>query len=485
MPSPRTDRALARLAALTPRRIVAELDRWIIGQDAAKKAVAIALRNRWRRQQAPEAMRAEINPNNIILIGPTGSGKTEIARRLAKLAGAPFVKVEASKFTEVGYVGRDVESMVRDLVENAITLVRDERKDELEAVARERVEERLLDALLPALAEPVPSRDALKHDAPAGPFAAPASGPAIAAKPDAAERERHQRTREKMRALLRDGGLEDRRVDVEVPVRGAPMLGMATPQGAPEGMEQFQQALQDMLPKRTKRRSMTVAEARRTLLELEYDRLLDRDDLVGEAIERVEETGIVFLDEVDKIAGGRGAQGGGPDVSREGVQRDLLPIVEGSTVSTKYGMVRTDKVLFIAAGAFHVAKPSDLIPELQGRFPIRVELQPLTERDFVRIMTEPDAALTRQYAALVAAEGSALAFAPDGIEELAKVAARANQRMENIGARRLHTVLTTLLEELLYELPESSGATFTVDAAMVRSRLGALVEDEDLRRYIL
>jgi ATP-dependent HslUV protease ATP-binding subunit HslU len=489
MPSPRTVRALQRTAELTPRRIVAELDRHIIGQDAAKKAVAIALRNRWRRQQAPEAMRVEINPNNIILIGPTGSGKTEIARRLAKLAGAPFVKVEASKFTEVGYVGRDVESLVRDLVENAITLVRDERKGELESVARERVEERLLDALLPAIPEPSPSKEGLKEPAAAadrapGFFVAGASGPAVPVKDDP-ERDRHQRTREKMRALLREGTMEDRRIEIELPVSAGPMLGMMTPQGAPEGMEQFQQALQDMLPRRTKKRSMTVGEARRTLLEQEYDRLLDRDDLVAEAVERAEETGIVFLDEVDKIAGAGRGQGSGPDVSREGVQRDLLPIVEGSTVSTKYGAVRTDKVLFIAAGAFHVAKPSDLIPELQGRFPIRVELQPLTEGDFVRIMTEPDAALTRQYAALVAAEGSTLTFAPDGIAEVAKVAARANQKMENIGARRLHTVLTTLLEELLFALPEHAGDGVTVDAAMVRARLGALVEDEDLRRYIL
>ena len=487
MPTPRTARALERLAELTPRRIVAELDRHIVGQDAAKKAVAIALRNRWRRQQVAEAMRVEINPNNIILIGPTGSGKTEIARRLARLAGAPFVKVEASKFTEVGYVGRDVESMVRDLVENAIALVRDERKADLEAVAKERVEERLLGALLPAPTPEAPAaRDAARPEGEApGLFVAGATGPAVPLKGDEAERERHQRTREKLRTLLRDGAMEDRRIDVELPVSGPSMLGMMTPQGAPDGMEQFQQALQDMLPKRTKRRSMTVAEARRALLELEYDRLLDRDDLTAEAIERAEETGIVFLDEIDKIAGGRGGQGHGPDVSREGVQRDLLPIVEGSTVSTKYGQVRTDKVLFIAAGAFHVAKPADLIPELQGRFPIRVELQPLTEPDFVRIMTEPDAALTRQYAALVAADGCTLAFADDGIAELARVAARANQKMENIGARRLHTVLTTLLEELLYDLPESAGGTVTVDAALVRARLGALVEDEDLRRYIL
>ncbi|MCC7053315.1 MAG: ATP-dependent protease ATPase subunit HslU [Gemmatimonadaceae bacterium] len=489
MPSPRTARALARLADLTPTRIVAELDRYIIGQSAAKKAVAIALRNRWRRQHTDPAIRPEISPNNIILIGPTGCGKTEIARRVSRLASAPFVKVEASKFTEVGYVGRDVESMVRDLVENAMDLVRSEREQEITADAAGRVEERLLNALLPAPA-PAPTPAAGGTATPAADAAPPsiflvgAQGAATTAPVSDVEQERHQRTREKLRALLRAGELEARTVDLDVPVTTAPMFGMTAQPGAAEGMEQFQEMMKDVLPKRTRKRSMPVSEARRVLQAQEFDRMLDRDEIIAEAIERTEETGIVFLDEIDKIAGQRGGQGG-PDVSREGVQRDLLPIVEGSTVSTKYGMVRTDHVLFIAAGAFHVAKPSDLIPELQGRFPIRVELLPLTESDFVRIMTEPEHALTRQYAALVAAEGATLAFAPDGIAELARVATVCNARMENIGARRLHTVMTTLLEDLLFGLPEAGGEGIVVDATMVRTRLEAVSQDEDLRRYIL
>ena len=490
MPSPRTTRALARLADLTPTRIVTELDRYIIGQAAAKKAVAIALRNRWRRQHTAESIRPEISPNNIILIGPTGCGKTEIARRVAKLAAAPFVKVEASKFTEVGYVGRDVESMVRDLVENAMELVRAEREQEITTEATERVEERLLDALLPAPAAAsaagAPASPAVADASTASPniFLVGASGAATTAPVSDADADRHARTREKLRTLLRDGALEMRLVELDVPVSSAPAFGMVNQPGAQEGMEQFTQMMQDLMPRRTKKRSMTVADARRVLLTQEFDRMLDRDEVIAEAIERTEESGIVFLDENDKIAGQRGGASG-PDVSREGVQRDLLPIVEGSTVSTKYGMVRTDHVLFIAAGAFHVAKPSDLIPELQGRFPIRVELLPLTESDFVRIMTEPDHALTKQYAALVASEGATLTFATDGIAELARVATICNSRMENIGARRLHTVMTTLLEELLYGLPESGNAAIVVDAPMVRARLESVSQDEDLRRYIL
>ena len=489
MPSPRTVRALARLADLTPTRIVAELDRYIIGQSSAKKAVAIALRNRWRRQHAPESIRGEISPNNIILIGPTGCGKTEIARRVSKLASAPFIKVEASKFTEVGYVGRDVESMVRDLVENAMDLVRSEREKDITAEATERVEERLLDALLPAPAVSAkPSSPPTTTEPASGTvpniFLVGTAGAATTAPVSDAESERHTRTRDKLRALLRDGQLESRNVDLDVPVSASPMFGMVNQPGAQEGMEQFTQMMQDLMPKRTKKRSMTIAEARRVLLQQEFDRMLDRDEVIAEAIERAEQTGIVFLDEIDKIAGQRGSQGG-PDVSREGVQRDLLPIVEGSTVQTKYGMVKTDHVLFIAAGAFHVSKPSDLIPELQGRFPIRVELLPLTEADFVRIMTEPEHALTKQYAALVSAEGSSLSFAEDGIAELARVATVCNARMENIGARRLHTVMTTLLEDLLYGLPETGGDGITVDAGMVRARLEQLSQDEDLRRYIL
>ena len=487
MPSPRTQQALARLADLTPRQIVAELDRYIVGQGEAKKAVAIALRNRWRRQRAPDAIRDEISPNNIILIGPTGVGKTEIARRLAKLSGAPFVKVEASKFTEVGYVGRDVESMVRDLVESAIDMVRTEREMEIEDLAHERVDDRLLDILLPVPTDakhapaPVESGDASQ---PSTVFVVSATGTVQAERDADGSRDRYLRTRDKLRQLLHDGQLEQREVEIEVAQSASPMLDVMTPQGAPEGMESFSEMLKDMLPKRTKKRTVKVSEARRILIEQEFERLIDKDDLVADALERVETMGIVFLDEIDKIAGARG-ESHGPDVSREGVQRDLLPIVEGSNVQTKYGMVKTDHVLFVAAGAFHVSKPSDLIPELQGRFPIRVELKPLTEADFVRIMTEPENALTKQYAALVEADGGALVFTDDGIAEIARLAALANVRMENIGARRLHTVMTTLLEEFLFTLPDPDAAKISVDRALVQDRLKSVLDDEDLRKYIL
>ncbi len=481
MASPRTEQALARLADLSPRKIVAELDRHIVGQSEAKKSVAIALRNRWRRQRAPEGIREEMTPNNIILIGPTGVGKTEIARRLAKLSGAPFIKVEASKFTEVGYVGRDVEGMVRDLVESAIDMMRTEREAEVEDLANDRVDERLLDLLLPP-----PPPDPVPGLSPSGDaqrvFVASAEGNVTQEQELA--RERHKRTREKLKQLLRDGQLEQREVEVEVTQPTAPMMDAMGQQGAPEGMNNFAEMLSELLPKKTKKRTVPVSEARRILLDQEFDKLINLDDVVADALERVESMGIIFLDEIDKIAGGKG-DFGGPDVSREGVQRDLLPIVEGSNVQTKYGMVKTDHVLFIAAGAFHVSKPSDLIPELQGRFPIRVELKPLTEADFVRIMTEPEHALTKQYAALVAAEGATLTFTADGIEEIARIAARVNARMENIGARRLHTVMTTLLEEVLYELPERGTAAEVVDAKVVRARLSAIAEDEDLRKYIL
>jgi ATP-dependent HslUV protease ATP-binding subunit HslU len=488
MPSNRTEQTLARLADLTPKQIVAELDRYIVGQADAKKAVAIALRNRWRRQRAPEAIREEISPNNIILIGPTGVGKTEIARRLAKLAGAPFIKVEASKFTEVGYVGRDVEGMVRDLVESAIDMVRGEREGEVEDLANERVDDRLLDLLLPPPPKPndggvrnEPESNGAETDT-LGVFVVSGSGAVTKERADPAT-ERYQRTREKLRQLLLDGQLETREVEVEVPATG-PMLDMFASQGAPEGMENFTEMLQGMLPKRTKKRSVKVSEARRILFEQELEKLIDLEDVTSDALERVEKLGIIFLDEIDKIAGER-SQMGGPDVSREGVQRDLLPIVEGSNVQTKYGMVKTDHVLFIAAGAFHVSKPSDLIPELQGRFPIRVELKPLTEKDFVRIMTEPENALTKQYAALVAADGATLDFTEDGIAEIARIAAQVNERMENIGARRLHTVMTTLLEEVLYELPDGLSSRVVVDPTMVRDRLKSIAEDEDLRKWIL
>jgi ATP-dependent HslUV protease ATP-binding subunit HslU len=501
MSTNRTAQALARLADLTPRQIVAELDRYIVGQGEAKKAVAIALRNRWRRQRAPESIRAEIAPNNIILIGPTGVGKTEIARRLAKLAGAPFVKVEASKFTEVGYVGRDVEGMVRDLVDSAIDMVRTERETEIEDLAHEKVEERLLDLLLPPPDKQSPARSAAENP-PDARSAAAEHNVFVASTTGEIERhdadsDRYKRTRDKLRQLLKDGQLENREVEVEVTPPG-PTIDILNQQGAPPegppgaGMgNNFSDMLQQLLPKRTKKRTVKVSEARRILLDQEFDKLIDMEDVTSDALERVEQLGIIFLDEIDKIAGER-SQMGGPDVSREGVQRDLLPIVEGSNVMTKHGMVKTDHVLFIAAGAFHVSKPSDLIPELQGRFPIRVELKPLTEGDFVRIMTEPENALTKQYTALVEAENAKLTFTEDGVREIAKIAALVNDRMENIGARRLHTVMTTLLEETLFELPDGNGAggkaggkSITMDGRAVQERLKAIVEDEDLRRYIL
>jgi ATP-dependent HslUV protease ATP-binding subunit HslU len=478
------------LDELTPRQIVAELDKYIVGQDKAKRAVAIALRNRWRRQKVEDDLREEIMPNNIILIGPTGVGKTEIARRLARLAGAPFVKVEASKFTEVGYVGRDVESMVRDLVDFAVSMVRDEREADVEEVAQQRVEERLLDLLLP----PPPDGEGAKPLEQPGrvrAFVVGPEGPAQERELDDQDfssderdriKERRERTREKLRTLLRDGKLEERTVDVEVH-QAPPIENMMVPMGGFEGMDNFTEMLQEMMPKRKKRRTVSVTEARRILLQDELDKLVDMDEVVNEALERTEEMGMIFLDEIDKITGERG--GAGPDVSREGVQRDLLPIVEGSTVQTKYGIVRTDHILFIAAGAFHVAKPSDLIPELQGRFPIRVELSPLTEQDFVRILREPKNALLRQYQALIKAEGVQLDFTEDGAREIARIAAEANSRMENIGARRLHTVMTTLLDEVMFNLPDTGTSQITVDSEVVRDRLKQVIDDEDLRRYIL
>jgi ATP-dependent HslUV protease ATP-binding subunit HslU len=477
MPSNRTEQALARLADLTPRKIVAELDRYIVGQGEAKKAIAIALRNRWRRQRTPEAIREEIAPNNIILIGPTGVGKTEIARRLAKLAGAPFIKVEASKFTEVGYVGRDVESMVRDLVESAIDMVRHERETEVEDLANDRVDDRLLDLLLPP-----PDAAAAIPDPTERVFVASSQGPAT--EDPAAARDRHKRTREKLKQLMVDGQLEQREVEIEVTQQSPQMIDLMSQQGAGEGMGNLGEMLSELMPKKKKKRTLTVADARRILLDEEFEKLINFDDVVTDALERVEKLGIIFLDEIDKIAGARG-ETGGPDVSREGVQRDLLPIVEGSNVQTKYGMVKTDHVLFVAAGAFHVSKPSDLIPELQGRFPIRVELKPLTEADFVRIMTEPENALTKQYAALIAAEGVVLHMTEDAIAEVARTAAQVNSRMENIGARRLHTVMTTLLEDVMYDLPDRGTEPVHIDAKVVRDRLKAIAEDEDLRKYIL
>ncbi|MDX1674764.1 MAG: ATP-dependent protease ATPase subunit HslU [Longimicrobiales bacterium] len=470
------------LDELTPRQIVKELDTYIVGQDAAKKAVAIALRNRWRRRQAPDDLREEIMPNNIIMIGPTGVGKTEIARRLARLAGAPFVKVEASKFTEVGYVGRDVESMVRDLVDVAVNLVREEREAEVEEAAESAVEDRLLDLLLPPV-EPTPQAEG--QGAAIRAFVVGSGGQAEETSSDEAAEssDRRKRTREKLRGLLRDGKLEEREVDVEIS-QSPNIEGMMMPGGGFDGMDfNFTEMLQDMLPKKKKERTVSIAEARRILLQDELDRLIDMDEVINEALDRTEDMGIVFLDEVDKVVGERSKQG--PDVSREGVQRDLLPIVEGSNVQTKYGMVETDHILFIAAGAFHVSKPSEMVPELQGRFPIRVELHALTEKDFVRILTEPKNALVRQYQALVASEDVELEFDDEAIAEIARIAAEVNERMENIGARRLHTVMTTLLEDILYELPDSGERHVRIDGPTVRDRLRKVIDDEDLRRYIL
>jgi ATP-dependent HslUV protease ATP-binding subunit HslU len=477
-----SDRREGRLLSqdeLTPRQIVAELDKYVVGQDAAKKAVAIALRNRWRRQQVKEDLRDEIMPNNIIMIGPTGVGKTEIARRLARLAGAPFIKVEASKFTEVGYVGRDVESMVRDLVDISVNMVRTEREDEVQDLAEERVEDRLLDLLLP-----------VSEDRPPAPpsFVVSTRGEAVDQRPSPEVeedqeqlKERRRRTREKLRGLLRGGKLEDKEIEIEVTQSSFPVIEFPGMEGMDYNVSEM---LQEMLPKRSKKRSTTVAEARRVLLADELDKLVDMDDVVNEALDRVEQMGIIFLDELDKIAAERGPAGG-PDVSRGGVQRDLLPVVEGSNVQTKYGMVRTDHILFIAAGAFHAAKPSDLIPELQGRFPIRVELSSLTENDFVRILTEPKNALLTQYRALVETEGARLEFVDSGVAEIARIAADVNLRLENIGARRLHTVLTTLLEDVMFDLPEQGDAKILVDGQLVHERLARVVKDEDLRRYIL
>jgi ATP-dependent HslUV protease ATP-binding subunit HslU len=452
------------LRSFTPREIVSELDRYVVGQREAKRAVAIALRNRWRRQQVAPELRDEIAPKNIIMIGPTGVGKTEIARRLAKLAEAPFLKVEASKFTEVGYVGRDVESIVRDLADLAIHMVTEEEKRRVRTRAEERAEERLLDALVPA-------------PTPAMPGLAPSS-----AEPAGSRAE----TREKLRRMLRQGLLDEREIEVEVQESGAsPSLSIFTPQGVEELGVQFKDLLGHVFPARTKRRKLRIPAAREAFVAEEAARLVDADKVREIAIQRVEQAGIVFLDEIDKIAASAAGGRQGPDVSREGVQRDLLPIVEGSTVQTKHGPVRTDHVLFIAAGAFHVAKPSDLLPELQGRFPIRVELGSLSQEDFVRILTEPDNALVRQYVALLATEGVTLEFRDDGVRAIAEIAASVNARTEDIGARRLHTVLERLLDEVSFDAPDLGGSRIVIDGDFVRERLGALARDEDLSRYIL
>ena len=450
-------------STLTPREIVGELDRYIIGQEAAKRAVAIALRNRWRRQQVAPELRDEIAPKNIILIGPTGVGKTEIARRLARLAGAPFVKVEASKYTEVGYVGRDVESMVRDLMEVGVGLVREEEKARVQVRARQAAEERLLDLLLPGDPPPVP---------------APGAEPAEPGE------DSRSRTREQLRRLLRTGQLDSRTVELETVERQSPMLEIFSSSGIEEMDINFKDMFGNLVGKKKKLRRVTLPEATELLTEQEAQKLIDMDRVVRDARQRVQSGGIIFLDEIDKIAG-REAGGHGPDVSREGVQRDLLPIVEGSTVTTKYGQVKTDHILFIASGAFHATKVSDLIPELQGRFPIRVELQPLGAAEFSRILTEPKNSLVLQYQELLATEGVKLEFSPEAIQQIAARAALVNERLENIGARRLHTILEKLLEEISFVAPERSGERVVIDGAFVDRQLEGIVADQNLERYIL
>jgi ATP-dependent HslUV protease ATP-binding subunit HslU len=462
--------ALPSFDELTPREIVLELDKYIVGQNAAKKAVAVALRNRVRRQKLQPELAEEILPKNILMIGPTGVGKTEIARRLARLAGCPFVKVEASKYTEVGYVGRDVESMVRDLVETAIDMVREEKLDEVAERAEQSAEERLLDLLLPS--SPLPTETG-------GPGVPGTAG----ATSEAQRREQTQRTRDKLRAQLREGKLDQRLVEVEVRERSMPSFEIITNQGVEEMDINVKDMLSGMFGQQKKKRRMTVAEAFDYLIQEEENRLIDMDQVTRIAVDRVEQMGILFIDEVDKIAGREA--GHGPDVSREGVQRDILPIVEGTTVNTRYGMVRTDHILFIAAGAFHTTKPSDLIPELQGRFPIRVELSSLSEADFIRILTEPKNALIKQYTALLDTEGLKLTFSEDAITAIARFAATVNEHTENIGARRLHTILEKVLEEISFEAPEMKKKTVKLDAAYVQKQLANIVKDQDLSRYIL
>lgn len=457
---------------LTPAEIVSELDKYIIGQQDAKRMVAIALRNRWRRRQVAEHLRDEITPKNIIMIGPTGVGKTEIARRLARLAQSPFLKVEASKFTEVGYVGRDVESMIRDLTELAVNMVRSEEMETVKKKAEKIAEEKLLDILLP----PKRQTDAREQQQ-----ALPEPEAVKAAQNEAKEADS---TREKLRKLLLKGALDNRYVDLEVPDRNFPNIEIFAGTGMDDMDYNLREMIGSMLPRRTKRRKVTIPEAREILIQEESQKLIDMDKVIKTAIERAEHSGIIFLDEIDKIAG-REASGRGPDVSREGVQRDLLPIVEGSTVTTKYGMVKTDHILFIASGAFHIAKPSDLVPELQGRFPIRVELQSLSKEDFIRILKEPENALIIQYIALLATEEVELAFNDEAIEELAEIAFQVNSRTENIGARRLHTVVEKLLSDISFNAPQLKGQTIPITRQYVREILSDIIQDEDLSRYIL
>ncbi len=454
---------------LTPTQIVNELNKFIIGQNEAKRAVAIALRNRWRRQQVVGVLREEIMPNNIILIGPTGVGKTEIARRLAKLSDAPFIKVEATKYTEVGYVGRDVESMIRDLADVAVNMIKAEKTEEVKTKAEELAYERILDLLIPPVKKPVENGDENKDDA-----AVTEEDPLT-----------NQKTREWMRAKLHKGEIDNRLIEFDSTTSAVGMQVLGPIGGDDLGIN-IQEIMSTMLPKKKKKRKTTIAEAKEIFSAEEAQKLIDIDTVQKEAIERVENSGIIFIDEIDKIAGGGGRGSGGPDVSREGVQRDLLPIVEGSTVNTKYGQVRTDHILFIASGAFHVSKPSDLIPEMQGRFPIRVELKSLTEEDFIKILTLPENALLKQYSALLETENVTLHFTEEGIKEIARIAFEVNEQVENIGARRLHTILTTLLDDILFEVPDKMPkATVKIDAKLVKKKLDAIVKNRDLSKYIL
>ncbi len=464
---PESIESTSTLDELTPRQIVTELDKYVVGQTKAKRCVAVALRNRMRRQKLSEELAEEILPKNIIMIGPTGIGKTEIARRLARLTNSPFLKVEASRFTEVGYVGRDVESMVRDLVEISIDMVREEKIDEVAEKAEQNAEERILDLLLPP-----PSR----HEKPSGDDKDKDKGVAAVA-------ENFQRTREKLRAQLREGRLDERQVEVDVRERSFPAFEIVSSQGIEEMDINIKDILPGLFGQRTKKRRMRVAEAMEYLTQEEENRLIDMDQVTRTAVQRAEQSGIIFIDEIDKIAGRE--RGHGPDVSREGVQRDILPIVEGTTVNTRYGMVRTDHILFIAAGAFHVSKPSDLIPELQGRFPIRVELDTLSVEDFIRILKEPKSALVKQYMALLETEGIKLSFTDDALEAIAKLAAVVNEQTENIGARRLHTIVEKLLDEISFEGPDLKKKTVRIDGAYVEKQLADIVKNQDLSRYIL
>ena len=461
---------------LTPSEIVAELDKYIIGQDNAKKSVAIALRNRWRRKQIEDSLREEIMPNNIILIGPTGVGKTEIARRLAKLANAAFIKVEASKFTEVGYVGRDVESIIRELTDLSVTMVKSEKNIEVQKKAEYLAEERILDIILP----PVKKKPEDNAAAQATP------GFSQQQQNNETDKEENFKTREKFRGKLQKGELDDRVIEIDISGDGSmPMMQVMGPMGLDDLGVNLQDLFSSVMPKKMKKRKMTVSEARVVLVQEEANKLIDMDSVIKDAIDRVQEYGIVFIDEIDKIAGPH-SKSQGPDVSREGVQRDLLPIVEGSSVTTKYGMVRTDHILFIASGAFHISKPSDLIPELQGRFPIRVELNSLSENDFVKILTQPQNALLKQYIALLKAENVELEFDEEGILEIAKIAAEVNEQVENIGARRLHTILSTLLEDILFNTPDKiKEKKILIDKNMVQEKLKDIVKNRDLSRYIL